>query len=160
MLKLCGAAAVLGIAVLVSICYREYRNRLIRELDSLCEMLKDLHMSLAMYSKPLRSWAQGYKNELLEEVGLLPRLRAGGSIAEAFDKASPLRISGEGRALLEECFANLGRGYIEDEIARTREVLARLEKIRTSEREQAKRAMRAATAISMGLASGAVIVLL
>ncbi len=161
MLKFCCIIAILGSAFLASRLYREYKKRVVLELDAYCDMLKDLHRCLSLYGISIKKWADAYNNPLLEALGLIPSLRGGEPLPSAFSEAVRLgNLPKSGIEAMRRSFLGFGRGSIKEEAANVERVYLELEQIRKNEMEAAGKSVRAVTAILLGVGCGAVILLL
>lgn len=112
-----GIALVMIGAMLVSREYESYLDKRICEYRGLVAMIShaesEIGKSLA-YGEGL--WSS-FQSDELEKIGLLPLLRKGCSLKDAFDECKgKMTITRESKEEISELFATLGRGYRDSEL--------------------------------------------
>ena len=146
-----GIALVMISALLVS---REYSRRLDRRISEYrglvdliayaeCEITKSLAHGVGLW--------QGFSEDALEKCGLLPLLREGESLKNAFDKCKgKMALSAEASDRISAMLAPLGRGYRDSEIRLLGEIKDGLSKELDIESESAEKNKKIAKALLLG----------
>ena len=130
-------------------------------LRSVLFALTDYRDKMRCYLMTPREWASSYKDELLEGCGMLTRLRDGEDFASAYNGVqADMTLSDGARTIIEPCFAKLGDGYAETELAMLDMTVSRLTEEEKRESEQLSKRRKAIGAIVGACTSGLVIIMI
>ena len=146
-----GIALVMIGAMLVS---REYDRRLDRRIAEYRGLVNLIGHAEAEITKSLAHGSglwQGFSDDALEKCGLLPLLREGESLKNAFDKCKcKMSLSAEARDRISSLFAPLGRGYRDSEVRMLGEIKDSLSAELDSQSESAEKNKKIARALLLG----------
>ena len=155
MLKFLGLIAVMGASLTVGICYRGYREELLKHMEALCEFLVRLLREVESYGRSVGAWIKEYSSPILAECGFLERVRGGEQLYSAFlASMGEIHIPKQAEELVKEVLERYGKRNIETEITELRRGVDRLEEIIKTEKEAKDKSVRAVFAMSMGVAVG------
>jgi hypothetical protein len=160
-LRLGGAALVAIGALFVS---KEYEKYLVKRGDEYRGLLALLSHAEGQISKFLAYGSALWRNfddESLERCGLLPELRDGKGLSEAFEVCAP-KMSLP-RAVVKEIsksLSSLGNDYLEGELSALREIRERLTELLKNEEEQREKNIKVVRALLLGGALCAIILAL
>lgn len=141
--------------------YSAFVDRRIGELRGFSALI--LHME-GEISRTLGfgpSLFRSFSDEFLEKCGLLPSLRQGISLEDAFlECRGRLALTKEMKDMLSSLFSSFGRGYMEEEISRLREARGQIELALGSECECLEKNKKVVNALLFGAAASGAIILM
>lgn len=126
---------MLFVGVLILICcllfgwkeYAMYLGREMRETSELLAFLKHARDRMSCYLEPISAWIGEYSTPELERLGFLGSLREGEDIGRAFDNCSvEMCISSEVSGVFSDTLRELGKGYLDTELAALGEAVDKL----------------------------------
>ena len=150
-LKWGGIALEIIAALLIS---REYDRRLDRRISEHLGLVNLIAYAETEITKSLAHggglW-QGFSDGALEKCGLLPLLREGESLKNAFDKCKgKMALSTEAKERISNLFVPIGRGYRDSEVRLLGEIKDSLSRELDSESESADKSKKIAKALLLG----------
>ena len=146
-----GIALVMIGALLVSREYDRLLDRRILEYRGLVNLITHAEAEITKSLAHGSGLWQGFSDDALENSGLLPLLREGESLKNAFDKCKgKMALSTEAKERISALFAPLGRGYRDSEIRLLCEIKDSLSREYDSESESAEKNKKIARALLLG----------
>ena len=159
-----GYIGAFAVILAVFMIWREYSGFLESELcwcRAFLDALMDMREKMRCYLDSPRVWAEGYCAKALEECGFLKALRDGMSITEAYGLARTGACFSESTdAVLTDCFARLGGGYLDTELEMLGSAIDKLGKEERLRTEELPRKKKVAGAVLGACASGIVILVI
>lgn len=155
------AAVILLSALWVGSGYLRYSESRLGEYAAYLKLLDHVEWALSTRCATVKEWCHGFTDKTLESLGLLPAIRDGAPISEAYEAAEKRgKSSKRAKQILSEYFSQYGRSYLDSE-------LTKLKLTRDALRAEAERdesalsvSVRSFRAVILAVALGAVILLL
>lgn len=150
-LRLVGAALLLAAAIFLSREYSSYLEGRLSEYRGLVALLSHAEEKIERSLSFGEELWRDFQDDVMEKCGLLPLLREGKGIAEAFgeciaDFSLPIGIKAE----ISEALSTLGRGYRDSEIKKLSDIRTRLTEALNSETLAAEKNVKVAKALLIG----------
>ncbi len=160
-LRLGGAAIVMAGSIYASYSYERYIKRRVAEYKGLLRLVCHAESRVSDLLSYGRGLWQGFSDEALENCGLLPALREGVGLKDAFDEYSP-KMSLPKTAVKEisERMRRLGNGYVNSELSALGDLRAYLEGENEREKTMAEKNVQVVRALLLGGALTALILAL
>ena len=109
----------------------------IRALGALLRLIEGFEAKARSFHTPIKSFLSEYKDELLNESGLIKSVLGGMSFAEAVrDSADTLCLEGQDVSLLSELGEALGQYSLDEELKRCGYYAAQIRKLLDSAKEK------------------------
>lgn len=148
-------------AYLISSGYSSYASARLSEYTAYLKLFTHVEWALTTRAATVKAWCLGFTEPTLEKLGLLPLLREGAAVKDAYKRAEMRsRMSQRGKELLGEYFSEYGRGYLDGELKKLRTARGALEDILKTEGEELTRSVRTLRALLFALALGGVILVI
>ena len=160
-LRLIGASLLLLAALLLSREYSSYLERRILEYRGFVALLSHAEEGIERALSYGEELWYGFQNDVLEKCGLLPLLREGKGLAEAFMECKDkISFSASLKDEISEALSTLGRGYRDSELRRLSVIKASLVAAMEGEEGTAEKNIKVARALLIGgaLAVGILII--
>ena len=156
-----GLALVALAAYFLGRSYEERENARVRALDGFVGLVRHIRTAVATYLEPIPRAVLSFADEELERIGLLPLLRDGGVLSEAYASVSGrLSLGADAQRLLSGLFERLGRGSRDETVRDMECTLEELSKIAERERAELEKNVRLAKTMLYAAALGIIILFL
>ena len=149
--KFLGGGLVLLSALIASGEYKLYAKRRIRQYEGLISLFAHLEAMIGRYLASGDGLYRGFENAELERVGLLPLIRQGVSLADAF-KECEMNLPKDSLKAISEFLSGLGRGYKDGELKSLSDFRASLESEKATEADRLEKSVKVTTALLIGAA--------
>lgn len=155
-----GILLMLG-ALLLSRGYKRYLMRRVDEYRGLASLLGHAGGMIDKFLTSGRELWRDFHNDALEKCGLLPTLREGVGLKDAFDKCKDkMSLSSSAKDRISASLGGLGKEYREGEVRLLLELEGRLKADSEAEGIEAEKNIKVAGALLLGGALAAVIMLI
>lgn len=157
-----GGAILLMIGALyISREYEKYLNRRVAEYNGLAELISHAAGMIARFLAHGGDLWRDFENASLEKCGLLPALRRGACLADAFDECQgKMSLSAEEKQRWSAELHKLGRGYKDGELAMLSDLGQAISAEAGAEAESAEKNVKVARALLLGGALTVVIIII
>lgn len=150
-LRIGGAILVMIAAAYGSYSYEKYINRRLEEYKGLVALVSHAESKISSFLSHGRGLWQGFSNEALESVGLLPALRNGESLSSAFESClEKMSLSASAKTAVSEKLKGLGEGYMERELKILQGLGEHLSAELEAETEKGEKNVKVARALLLG----------
>ncbi len=155
------AILVLIPSVFITRKYNARCHKKCAECQHILSFLRKIRANISVYLLPPSKWKRNFAEDGYEPSGFFSALASGKSMGEAYRLSEgELTVPEEIRRELSAFFSDFGRGYMNDELRKLDSMIATLEGALPRLTESAKNESRAAGALIMACALGAVILFL
>ena len=146
-----GGGLVLLSAMIASAEYRSYAKRRILQYEGLIALLAHIEGMIGRYLASGDGLYRGFESAELERIGLLPLLRQGVGLADAFKRClGEINLPKDSRKAVSEFLSGLGRDYKEGELKSLREFRTELEREKSTEAERLEKNAKVITVLLIG----------
>ena len=130
LIKYCGFALAFVAAWSISSGYDSFAKRRLSEYEAYLKLITHIEWALSVKGATVREWCEGYSDPVLDALELLPLLRSGTPIKEAYQRSQKRSCaSAEAKELLGELFSEYGNGYLSRELMKLKHTKEALTKI-------------------------------
>lgn len=154
-----GAVILLCASLLIGRAYERYLNGRLESARELLRMLSHIRDKINAFLCPQGELLSDFESEALERVGFMKKIRDGAGLSEAY-RASSFSFSEEIGPTLDSYFADFGKRYKADELARLDIVRGTLEKYVNAEEARTPKDIKIAKTILGALALGVSILMI
>lgn len=154
-----GAVILLCASLFIGRAYERYLNRRLESARELLRMLSHIRDKINAFLCPQGELLSDFESEALESVGFIKKIRGGAGLSEAY-RASSFSFSEEMRRALDSYFADFGKRYKADELARLDIVRGMLEKYVNDEEARTPKDIKIAKTLIGAMALGVSILMI
>ena len=141
--------------------YEKYLMRRVAEQDGLADLISHVGGMINRFLSSGEELWRDFHNDALEKCGLLPSLRGGMGLKDAFDKCGEkMSLSASAKEKISASLGALGRDYREGEVRLLAELEKQLRSDSEAERSAVEKNIKVARALLLGGALAAVIMLM
>lgn len=157
-----GGAALVSIgALFISKEYEKYLKKRGDEYRGLVALISHAEGQMSGFLAYGSALWRNFEDEALENCGILPELREGKGLAEAFDTCvSRMSLPKAVAKEISKSLRALGNSYLDTELQTLGEIKVRLTELLKSEEEQREKNIKVARALLLGAALCAIILAL
>ena len=149
--RFAGGGLVVLSAMLASKSYSEYAKRRLLQYSGLISLRAHAEGMISRFLSSGDGLWRNFQNDELERVGLLPLLREGNFLKDAFLKSSKnFDLSKEAIERITKFFSTAGSNYKEGEVASLFKFRSQLEAEQKSEEEALDKSVKIARALLLG----------
>lgn len=150
-LRLGGAALIMIGALLICHSYESYLKKRLSEYRGLVSLISHAEGEISGFLTYGSELWRSFSDDALEKCGLLPLLREGRSLAEAFvESVGKMSLSKDLSESLAADFKKLGKGYKDSELKLLSSIRERLAKELDTESVESEKNIKVARALILG----------